>query len=455
MSSNKEPREIESPALGFSAIEEKPPPLRSIGLGAQQVLVSNAWLDPIFIAAVAGFSTALATNLVTATFIAAGVTTFIQTLKLVRLPIFEGPSSAFSPLAISYAKAGTLAAASTGLLIGAALTFLFAVSGGLNKVRSIFTTAVTGTIITLVGVALAGYTFMQFFGMPGTDGFGNWQTLLIACTTTGIVLVGGAVGGRIRAFCFIIALLLGDALALVFGLLDFSSVDGSPWIALPKLLPYGSFTFDLGITITMTIVFLVAVIEAIGMYEATATFTRTELTDRRISAGVAGEAGGTMLSAVVGGFGTTAYAQNLGVVRITGVASRHVMRIAALLMIALAFLPKLASALVATPAPVIGGLFLPAAATVVMTGVGMIARERTHQNHNLVGPLGIMAGLGIPPLAEDLTPMVPRVIADLLPHQIVIGTIAVIFFELVLVRIPTAVARRRGQARDVVHHDAP
>lgn len=448
MSSTEQRDTLQPPEPDASGIEQKPPPLRSAGLGVQQVLVSNAWLDPIFIAGVAGFSSALATNLVTATFIAAGVTTFVQTLKLVRLPIFEGPSSAFSPLAIAYAKAGTLAAASTGLLIGAALTFILAVTGLLSRVRSIFTAAVTGTIITLVGVALAGYTFMQFFGMPGSDTFGTLPALLIACTTTSIVLIGGAVGGRIRAFCFIIALLVGDLLALAFGLLDFSAVSDAPWVALPKLLPYGSLSFDLGITLTMTIVFLVAVIEAIGMYEATAAFTRTQLTNRQLNAGVAGEAGGSMLSAVVGGFGTTAYAQNLGVVRITGVASRHVMRIAALLMIALAFFPKLAAALVATPSPVIGGLFLPAAATVVMTGIGMLARERAHQNHNLVGPLGIMAGLGIPPLAEDLTPIVPRVIADLLPHQIVVGTIAVIFFELALVKIPTALTRRPGKRPD-------
>lgn len=433
-----------SEAAGEASIERRPPALRSIGLGAQQVLVSNAWLDPIFIAAVAGFTTALATNLVTVTFIAAGVATFVQTLKLVRLPIFEGPSSAFSPLAIAYAKSGTLPAASTGLLIGAGLTFLLAVTGMISKLRTVMSAAVSGTVITLVGLALAGYTFMQFFGMPGTDTFATGPTLVIACATMAVVLLGGATRGRFRAFCFIIALAVGDALALLFGMLDFAAVGDAPWVALPTLLPYGALTFDLGITITMSIVFLVAVIEAIGMYEATATFTGARLTGKRVGAGVAGEAGGSMLSALLGGFGTTAYAQNLGVVRITGVASRYVMRLAAVLMIALAFLPKVAAALVATPAPVIGGLFLPAAATVVTTGIGMIARERAHDTHNLVAPLGIMAGIGIPPMSQDLIPHVPAVLDELLPHQIVVGTIAVIFFEIVLVKIPTAARRFRG-----------
>lgn len=56
-----------------------------------------------------------------------------------------------------------------------------AITGLLTKFRTIMARQVTGTIITLVGIALAGYTFMQFFGMPGSDTFGTGPTLLIAC----------------------------------------------------------------------------------------------------------------------------------------------------------------------------------------------------------------------------------------------------------------------------------
>jgi NCS2 family nucleobase:cation symporter-2 len=145
-------------------VEEVIPARRRFALGLQQALVSNAWLDPIFIASVAGFSATLATNLVTATFLAAGVVTVIQSTRLVRLPVVQGPSSAFSPLAIGYYKAGTISAASLGLIIGAALVFLAAVCGQFARLRRLLSPAVSGTIITLVGVALAGFTFMEFFG---------------------------------------------------------------------------------------------------------------------------------------------------------------------------------------------------------------------------------------------------------------------------------------------------
>lgn len=417
-------------------VEEIIPAKRRFALGLQQALVSNAWLDPIFIASVAGFSAALATNLVTATFLAAGVVTVVQSTRLVRLPVVQGPSSAFSPLAIGYYKAGTISAASLGLIIGAALVFLASICGQFAKLRRLLSPAVSGTIITLVGVALAGFTFMEFFGGIGSPSFGTGSSLFLACVTTAVVLVSAAFGGTFRMFGFLTALIVGDLLALGLGLLDFSSVGQAPWLAFPKLLPYGALTFDPAITITMCIVFVVAVVEAMGMYEATARLTGVELDDRRVNSGIAGEAGGSMLAALIGGFGTTAYAQNLGVIRLTGVASRHVVRVAGLIFIVLAFLPKVAAVLVATPAAVVGGLFLPAAATVVMTGIQMASQDRGSPVKNMVAPLGLMAGLGIPALAGALSGGLPQILGEMLAHSIVVGAVTVMVAEIVLVRIP-------------------
>lgn len=428
--------------IAIGDIEEVIPFKRRFALGAQQALVSNAWLDPIFIASVAGFSAALATNLVTATFLAAGVVTVVQSTRLVKLPIVQGPSSAFSPLAIGYYKAGTLSSASLGVLIAAALVFLTAVTGQLAKLRRLLSPAVSGTIITLVGIALAGFTFMEFFGGIGTPNYGTPSSLIIASATTVAVVICAAVGGTVRMFGFLIALALGNLLALCFGMLDFSSVGAAPWVALPTLLPYGELVFDPAITLTMCIVFVVAVVEAMGMYEATARLTNTELTDRRVNMGIAGEAGGTMLAALIGGFGTTAYAQNLGVVKMTGVGSRHVIRVAGLIFIVLAFLPKVAAILVATPAPVVGGLFLPAAATVIMAGIQLAGKERRSPVKNLVAPLGLMAGLGIPALSGSLAPSLPPILGEMIGHSIVVGSVVVILAELCLVKIPELIRSR-------------
>ncbi len=145
-------------------LEERPPLPQAVALGFQHVLVSNVWLDPVFVAAVGGLSAALAGNLINAIFLAAGLVTLTQSTRLVRLPIVEGPSAAFDGLMIGFAKAGQLAMATTGLLIGGVLVLIIAASGLLGLVRRLFSPAVTGSVILLVGIALAGFTLEEFFG---------------------------------------------------------------------------------------------------------------------------------------------------------------------------------------------------------------------------------------------------------------------------------------------------
>lgn len=434
------------PTVGVPAVgdvEERLPPGRHGLLAAQQVLVSNVWLDPLYIAGAGGLSAALATNLLIATFLGAGLATLLQSTRLVRLPVVEGPSSAFDPLAIGYAKAGNLAAAGTGLLIASGVVLLAALTGGVSRLRSLLSGAVSGTVITLVGISLAGFTLQEFFGTPGTAGFGSATSLVLALATTAVVVVGSAATPRLRAFCFLAALVVGDLLALLLGRLDFSAVAEEPWVRLPRLLPYGGLTFDLGITVTMVIVFLVAVVEALGLYEATADLTGAPLTSRRAGRGVAGEAAGSALSALAGGFGTTAYAQNLGVVRMTGVASRAVVRTAAVVFLVLAFAPKLAAVLVATPAPVVGGLFLPAAATVLMSGLQLVVRDRGRPERNLVAPLSILAAIGVPTMSGSFPPGWPPLLAELASHELIVGAVVVVVLELAVTAVPAALRRRR------------
>gem|GEM_PF-6530809 len=281
-----------APALIYG-IDDRPPLGRSLVLAVQQVLVSNIWLDALFIAGVGGLSAHLATSLVTVTFLAAGLATLVQTLKLVRLPIVEGPSSAFDAMAIAAARSGQLAAASTGLIIGSGIVLIASLSGVLHRIRAIFTPAVTGTVIVLVGLLLAQFTFLEFFG-------GN---------------------------------------------------TAAPTFAKP-------------------------------------------------------------------------------------------MTLAIALMIAMAFSPKVAAVLVSTPAPVVGGLFLPAAATVVWSGIATLGRVRTDDRATLVATVALMAGLGVPSLGAPLVKALPGPLADLASQGIVVGTVTAIALQVILVILPAWVARR-------------
>jgi len=430
-------------------LEERPPLPQAVALGLQHVLVSNVWLDPVFVAAAAGLAAPLAANLVNAIFLAAGITTLIQSTRLVRLPVVEGPSAAFDGLLIGFGKSGQLAMATTGLLVGGVIVFLIAATGLLGRVRRLFSPAVTGAVILLVGIALAGFTLIEFFGgNPSSDSFGAPSTLLIATATLLTVVLLSCFGnGPWRSYAFIWGLLVGDGVAAALGQLSFAAAGSAAWIGVPQLLPYGPLQLDLGITLALTIAFFIAVIEAIGVYYAAGEIVATEITTHRINAGVAGASFGSVLSALFGGFATTAYAQNVGLLKLTGVGSRYAVTVAGVLFLVLAFIPKLGAVLVATPDPVVGGVFLPAAGSLILTGVMTLARTPDTARHATVAGLAVIMGTGIPPISASLATRMPAIALELLNQPVVVGAVVALALELVLVQLPGGLAKRVARTK--------
>ncbi len=153
-----------------SSAEKKVTPKNAL-LGLQHVLVSNVWLDPVFVAGAIGLPLALSSNMVNAIFIVSGLVTLIQATKLVRLPIVQGPSAAFDALMIAAGTAGSLAAAGTSIFISSLIFLVLCLTRVIEKLRFLFAPIVSGVIIFLVGVSLSGFTLSEFLGgAPGEQG---------------------------------------------------------------------------------------------------------------------------------------------------------------------------------------------------------------------------------------------------------------------------------------------
>jgi uracil-xanthine permease len=433
----------------MGGVEERPGVGALLLLGIQHVLVSNVWLDPVFVAAVAGLPAALAANMVNAIFLAAGLVTLAQSTRLVRLPIVEGPSAAFDPLMITFARAGRLAAATTGIFTSALVILVLALSGLLGRLRALFTPAVAGSVILLVGLALARFTLVEVLGgNPGSPAFASPPTVAIAAMTMASVLALTLFGrGAARRYAFLWALLVGDAVAALLGRLDVGAVREARWVGIPRFLPYGGVDFQWGVTVAFFLAFLVAVVEAVGVYYAAGEIVGTEITPERLTFGVAGEAAGSAVSTLFGGFATTAYAQNVGLLQLTGVATRHAVTASALLFLILALIPKLGALLAATPDPVVGGLFLPAAGSVVMAGIRTLRRMEWTPAAQAVAGLSLMVGTGLPALGDPLLRRLGPVWGILLGQQVVVGAVVAIVLQMLLVEIPAA-ARRAADGRD-------
>lgn len=415
-------------------VEERLSPAKNFLYGLQHVFVSNVWLDPIFVAAMVGLPLALSANMVNAIFIAAGLVTLIQATKLVRLPIVQGPSAAFDALMISSGKAGGLAAAGGSIFVSAIIVFIMAITGVIGKLRVLFTPVVSGTVIFVVGVALSGFTLFEFLGgTPDMPTFAASSTLMMSVPTALVVIALSVFGkGRWKSFAFLIALVVGDLIALALGKANVSAVGDKGWFGLPHLFPYGMFTFDWSTFITFFVAYIVAVIEAMGVYHAAAGITNVSLDAKRIRYGFAGESAGSMVSSLIGGFPTTAYAQNVGLLRLTGVGSRYPVMIAAIIFLVLGFVPKAGALLAVTPDPVVGGIFLPAAASLIFTGISILSQmEKTDANYIISG-LAILLAIALPSYAKEM----PGLAGTILSNSVLIGAVVSIVLHLLLVNLP-------------------
>lgn len=411
-------------------------------LGLQHVLVSNVWLDPVFVAGAIGLPLALSSNMVNAIFIVSGLVTLIQATKLVRLPIVQGPSAAFDALMISAGTAGSLAAAGTSIFVSSLIFLVLCLTRVIEKLRFLFAPIVSGVIILLVGVSLSGFTLSEFLGgAPGDLGFANPKTLTVSIITCMLVVALSQFGkGMLKALSYLIALAAGTILSLAFGMADFSEVASKPWIGLPKFMPYGGFDFNAAIFVPFFIAYMVAIMEALGVYQAATEIQGTKLEDRQVRYGLAGEAAGSAVSSLIGGFTTTAYPQNVALLKVTDegkTRTRVPVIIAGAVFVTLGFIPKAGAVLSLIPSPVIGGIFLPAAASLISTGLNTLRKAGNNDQTQVVIGLSLLLGIALPNALSGLEGGMHVFFSN----SILVGAFSVVILKALVIDLPSAIAR--------------
>lgn len=421
---------------------------QNVLLGFQHVLVSNVWLDPVFVAGAIGLPIALSSNMINAIFIVSGLVTLVQATRLVRLPVVQGPSAAFDALMIAAGTAGMLGAASSSILI-ASLVFLVAVPDRCDRADAVpvLSDDFLGVVIFMVGVSLSGFTLSEFLGgAPGDKTFADPHILTVSILTTAIVLVLSLLGkGLLKSFSFLIALVVGTVVAAAFGMVDFSPVASKGWLGLPTFLPYGPFTFDWKIFIPFFIAYMVAVMEALGVYQAASEIQGTSLERKQVRYGLAGEAAGSAISSLIGGFTTTAYPQNVGLLNLTGegkLRTRTPVIIAAVLLLILGFVPKAGALLSVIPSAVVGGIFLPAAASLIVTGLRALRKVADDERRQTVIGMSLLLGIALPKALSGLTGGA----SVFFGNNIMVGVFSAIILNALFVALPDLVAKHRAPA---------
>ena len=383
-----------------------PPMGQAAPLGLQHVLAmfaSNV-TPSIIVAGAAGlqFGGAEQIYLILMAMLFAGIATLFQTVGFgpvgARLPIMQGTSFAFVGVLAGIAATQGLGVALTSCIIGGLIHF--ALGSVIANIRYLFPPLVTGLVILAIGLYLVPVGIKYAAGgaadfQMAAESFGSLMHWTVALTVI-VVALGFKfmTKGILSNAAILLGLIAGYLVAFMFGMVNFAAVGKASWVTGLQTLPYG-FEFNLGAVIGVTIVSIVSAVETIGDTSATAKAgAGREATDEEISGATYADGLGTAVAGVFGGLPNTSFSQNVGIVGMTGIMSRHVVTIAGAIMVMCGLIPKIGAIIASMPLPVLGGGVIVMFGMVAAAGLNVLSEIKMSRRNMIIIALSLSIGLG-------------------------------------------------------------
>ncbi|WP_310620659.1 uracil-xanthine permease family protein [Flexibacterium corallicola] len=408
-----------------------PPLTTATLLGVQHVLamfVSNI-TPAIIVAGAAGFG--FGSNspdfpemiyMLQMSMVFAGIATLFQTVGLgpigARLPIVQGTSFAFIPIMIPLvAGKGTegMATLFGGILIGG---LFHAVLGRfIGKIRFALPPLVTGLVVTMIGLALVKVGIQYAAGgVPAVNQpeYGSLQNWGIATLVILVTLACKFFGrGMVAVSAVLVGLIAGYVAAWGLGMVSFEAVQSAAYFAAPDPLHFG-LEFSISAVIGFCLMAFVSAVETVGDVSGiTKGGAGREATDKEITGATYADGIGSAVAGLFGGLPNTSFSQNVGLIAMTGVMSRHVVTIGAVFLILAGLIPKAGAVIATIPIEVLGGGVIVMFGMVVASGVSMLSDVDWDRRNMVIFAVSLSIGLGLQmePKALQYLPETLRVLA--------------------------------------------
>ncbi|MFJ9624510.1 nucleobase:cation symporter-2 family protein [Streptomyces sp. NPDC101181] len=390
-------------------VDEKLPPARLLPAALQHIAAMYAGVvtPPLIIGQAVGLDPAGMTRLIAASLLIAGLATLLQTIGAGR---FAGNRLPFVNAASSAGIAPMLAIAETSApgrqlpaIYGAVLVagaFCLAVGPFFGRLLRFFPPLVTGVVITLIGVTLmpVPVAWAQGGDAEAAD-FGAMKYLALAAFTLVVILLVQRFGrGFLKQVALLAGMFVGTLAAIPFGLADFSALTSAPLAALPTPFAFGAPEFQPAAILSLCIVMLVLMTESSAGMLALGEICDRRTDGRTITRGLRTDGIATLLGPVFGGFPTSAFAQNVGVVSLTRVRSRYVVAAAGGALLVLGAFPVLGAVVSLVPMPVLGGAGIVLFGSIAVSGIRTLSEAGLDDSSNII-LVAVALGAGIIPLA--------------------------------------------------------
>ena len=312
---------------------------RTIGIGVQHIVAMFG----------ATFLVPILTHLPpTTTLFFSGVGTMLFLLiTRNKLPSYLGSSFAFlAPIAAAVSKGGMAQAlggvVATGVLL--AIVGLIVNYFGINWINWLLPPVVTGSIVMIIGLNLAGAAKNNF----------SQQPLVAIVTLLAVMLIGAVTKGFLSRISIFGGVVVGYLFGIMHGDVKMASVSAAKWLAMPH---FTSPSFKMSAMVLFLPVVLVLMAENVGHIKAVSVMTGKNLDDQ-VGKALFADGLSTTLAGFGGGSGTTTYAENIGTMAASRIYSTAAYWIAALGAVLLSLCPKFGAILSLTPIGVLGGVGL-------------------------------------------------------------------------------------------------
>lgn len=322
-------------------------------------------------------------------------------------------------------------------LLGVSFVGAFLVIGAswlLPYLKKVITPTVSGVVVLMIGLSLVHVGITDFGGGMGAktnNTFGSWQNLGLASLVLIIVLLFNCFKNSLwRMGGIAIGLIVGYIVALFMGLVDFSGLKNLPWMTIPTPFKYG-FAFDWHAFLVAGTIYLLSVFEAVGDLTATAMISNQPIKGaeytHRLRGGVMADGIVSVIATALGSLPLTTFAQNNGVIQMTGVASRYVGKYIAVLLIILGLFPMVGAIFTTIPSPVLGGAMILMFGLIATAGIRIIITTGIRRREAIICATSVGLGLGV-----AFEPSVFAQLPILFQNPICMGGIVAIILNLAL-----------------------
>ncbi|MBF7684643.1 purine permease [Acinetobacter sp. B10A] len=388
---------------------------KSFAYGLQHVLTMYGGIvaPPLIVGSAVGLNAAQIGMLITASLFVGGLATLLQTIGIkwfgVKLPLVQGVSFAGVATMIAIGTSGGGFQAILGAVFASAIIGLI-IAPFFARIVRFFPPIVTGCVITIIGLSLLPVALRWVMG--GNNKAPDWGSLAnlgLAAITLFILLILSKFGSvAIRRLAVLSSIVLGTVVAYALGFCDFSKVTTGHWMAFPSILEFGMPTFEIPAIIAMCIVMIVTLTETTADILAVSEIVGTGADQKRIANGLRADMLSSAIAPFFGTFMQSAFAQNVGLVAITGVKSRFVVAAGGVILVLLGLLPIMGRFVAAIPTPVLGGAGLVLFGTVAASGIRTLAQVDFREQKNLIiVAVAISAGM-IPMISSDFFMHFPK-----------------------------------------------